>query len=142
MKLVKVEYVGKKKNFVYENKFSHELVRLEFGKPGDTAFVSKTALDNILKHNPYGFLKVIDGKPEVKEKVVDTQPEVEEETVEKKESLICPSCFTTKYTDKAWFDKHVKKCTMLKAPVVEPVEPELTAPVTDDGSEMGPDDAA
>lgn len=112
---VEVEYVGKKKNFVYENQFGDESVRLEFSSPGATAFISKTALDNILKHNPYGFLKVIDGKPEVEEVV---------ETVEKKESLICPTCFK-EYRDKRWFDRHVEKCV---APKDEPN--------SDDGSSM------
>jgi hypothetical protein len=98
---VKVEYVGKKKNFVYKNKFGHESVELSFNKPGATAFISKTALDNILKYNPTGFLEVIDGKPE--------EEVAEEVAAEKKETFICPTCFKA-YTDEMWYDKHVKVC--------------------------------
>jgi hypothetical protein len=115
---VKVEFVGKKKNFVYENTFKNEFVRLEFKSPGDTAIISKTALDNILKHNPYGFLKVIDGP-------IEEAPA--EEVAEKKESFICPTCFK-EYSDQRWYDKHVKMCM---APVDEPDEI-----ISDDGSPM------
>lgn len=110
---VELEYIGKKEPYTFNfNVLTHKGA-WTFRHRGSSVFTSPAIADEVLKHNPTGFVKKIGEKHEPVEMIK-----------EPKSGLDCPYCgknYKERGRGKYFFERHVETCP--DRILVEPEEP-------------------
>jgi len=113
---VELEYVGKKEPFTFNCTILTRPVEWKFRHRGSRVFAEPAVADEVLKHNPTGFVKKVGMVQEVESAVPVEEP---------KSGLNCPYCgknYKLGGRGQYFYDRHVDSCPerILDEPKEEP----------------------